>query len=92
MAAYELWVKPPEAEPELVGRVVAPSFKVACWLFTLESTLQDLCEKIEQGINVEDEPAFGSITYNPIINMSSLSGIEVYYRTKEEALKHQHNG
>lgn len=92
MAKYEIWIGnyhlgqgyDPPTEPELVGKVVAPSFKVACWVYELESTLQHVRQRIDQGQNIEDIH-FGKLYYDPKTNSNSWTG--KYYQTKEEALK-----
>jgi hypothetical protein len=90
MTAYEIWLGKysvegeSKKEPELIGRIIASSFKVACWLYELQSTIESIQNREESGKRVEDIH-FGQWYYNPTTNSNSWTG--KYYQTKEEAQK-----
>ena len=92
MTAYEIWLGSyhlgqghhGSTEPELVGRVVASTFEIACWLYELQSQIEHIQNKEEKGGYVTDAH-FGKLYYNPTTNSNSWTG--KYYQTKEEAQK-----
>lgn len=96
MPAYDIWIgrytvdknlpKTMEpTEPELLGRVVAQSFAVACWKYDLMSTLQGIEDQENAGIDLQYKEYFGKSYFDPKTNSNSLTG--PYFRTAEEAFK-----
>jgi hypothetical protein len=87
MTAHERWAGKythSTEEPELLGRVIASSFRVACWLYELQSTIHGIQSLMEKDIEPDDEH-FGKWYYDPITNSNFWTG--KYYQTKEEAQK-----
>jgi len=92
MKEYEIWLgyyhlgqgHHGSIEPEMVAKVKATSFKVACWLYELYSAYTSLIERMEKGGYIEDAH-FGISYYKPETNSNSWTG--KYYETKEEAQK-----
>jgi len=98
MAAYEIWIgnyhlgqgSHPPSEPELVGRVVAPNFPTACYIYELETHLNYICQKVEEGVDTSYDKGYMQWNYDPKTNSNSWTG--PYYQTKEEALKSFQHG
>lgn len=72
-------------EPQLLAEIEAPSFKIACYLYELQSNLSSLIDRIKRGDTYIEDIHFGRLYYNPETNSNSWTG--KYYSSKEEAEK-----
>lgn len=93
MKRYEIWLGwyhlgqgyHPSTEPEKVGEVEATSFKIACYLYELQSQIDSLKNKMKKGDTHIEDIHFGNLYYNGKTNSNSWTG--QYFESKEEAYK-----
>lgn len=89
---YEIWLgwyhlgqgSHPPTKPERVGVVRATSFKIACYLYELQSQIDSLQRRMERSDNYIEDIHFGTLYYNGKTNSNSWTG--KYYETEKEAL------
>ena len=86
---YEIWVgnytlgqgySDPGA-PELVGKILAPNFKVACVVHELRTSLRGIEKSINDGVYVDHQSCRWFYDFDK--NENSWTG--KYFETKEEA-------
>lgn len=90
---YEIWIGwyhlgqgyHPPSEPQKLAEVEASSFKIACYLYELQSAADSLKERMKKGDNYIEGIHFGRLDYDPKTNSNSWTGR--YFETKEEAQK-----
>ena len=91
MKEHEIWVgyyvtgqsKPP-INPTLVGKLKAPSFKIACLIHEHRLAIANIIDTIKKGdIDIENNQHFGMWYYNPNSNSNSFYG--KYFETEKEA-------
>ena len=75
----------PPKEPELIGKIKATSFKIACVIWEHKNAIKSLEERMERGDTYIEDIHFGSWYYNPKTNSNSWLG--KYYESREEAIK-----
>ncbi len=93
MKKYEIWLGsyhlgqgyPPPTDPEKVGEVVATSFKIACYLYELQSQIDSLIDRMKKGDTYIEDIHFGKLYYDGKTNSNSWTG--QYFESKEEAYK-----
>lgn len=93
MKEYEIWIGyyhlgqgyDPPAKPQLLDKINATSFKVACYIYELQSSLDSLKNRMERGDTYIEDIHFGRIYYNPETNSNSWTG--KYYESEEDARK-----
>jgi len=93
MKKYEIWVGSyhlgqgydPPNKPEKLAEVEATSFKIACFLYELDSLAENLRFRMKRGDSYIEDTHFGTIYYNAKINGNYWTG--KYYESEEEALK-----
>lgn len=71
--------------PEMVGKVKATSFKIACIIYEHQSQIDSLKARMERGDTYIDDIHLGHWYYKPEYNGNSWTG--KYYETKEDAQK-----
>lgn len=88
---YEIWIGnyhlgqgyDPPNEPQLVGKIVAPNFKVACVLHELRSKLKSIEDRIEKDEYIDHQSCRWFYDFEQ--NRNSWTG--KYYESRDEALK-----
>lgn len=90
MKEYEIWIgnevlpqgASPRYKPELIGKVKASSFRVACYIWSLEFELSSIKRRMDEKLNIEDIH-FGKFDYDPVRNASYWLG--KFYTSYDEA-------
>jgi len=90
---FEIWIgnyhlgqgSHPPSQPLKVAEINATTFKIACYLYELQSEIDSLERRMEEGDTYIEDIHFGKISYNPKTNSNSWTG--KYYQTEQEALK-----
>jgi hypothetical protein len=88
---YEIWIGSyhlgqgydPPTKPEMVAKVVAPNFKVACFLHELRSSLKSVESRMMKDEYIDHQSC--RWWYNFDTNSNDWTG--KYFETKEDALK-----
>ena len=75
----------PPTEPQMIAKIEATSFKIACVLYEHQSAIDSLNDRMKRGDTYIEDIHFGQWYYDPKENRNSWVG--KYYETKEEALK-----
>lgn len=91
MKEYEIWLGEynlgqgydTTTEPDMIGKVTASSFKIACLLYELRTKLQYIENAESKGEWVDPQSCHWF--YNFYTNSNSWSG--PYYESREDALK-----
>ena len=90
---YEIWIGNyhlgqgyhPPTKPQMVAKVEATSFKIACVLYEHQSAIDSLNERMKRGDTYIEDIHFGGWCYTPKDNRNSWTGR--YFETEEEALE-----
>lgn len=75
----------PPIKPELLAEIEAISFRVACYIYELESALQSIKRRMALGRDNVEDGHFGRMYYSPESNSNSWTG--KYYESEYEAWK-----
>lgn len=71
--------------PEMVGKVKATTFKIACWLHELDSQAESIRKRMKDPNAYIEDAHFGKLYYDAKTNSNSWIGD--YFETEEEARK-----
>jgi hypothetical protein len=90
---YEIWIGlyhlgqgyDPPTEPQMLAKIEASSFKIACVLYEHQSAIDSLNSRMLRGDTYIEDIHFGKWCYDVKENSNSWTG--KYFETKEEALE-----
>jgi len=91
MRVYQIWLGyynlgqgyDGSSKPEMVGKIRASSFKIACVLYEHQSAIDSLKDQMKRGDTYIEDIHFGVWYYEPKTNSNSWT--RKYYETKAEA-------
>ncbi len=90
---YEIWTGlyypgqgyTPPAEPQMLSKIEASSFKIACVLYEHQLAINSINDRMKRGDTYIEDIHFGKWYYDVKENRNSWTG--KYFETKEEALE-----